>query len=147
MLAYGPRKARFGALRRDFVRGACRCRRRSGMVAPMPPVQRLARLAGLVLLLAAAPAHAAPPPNDDFAAAQTLTTSLSGHNAEATRDADEPDHHGDAGHSVWYAYTPASTGHVSIDVCDAAFQGVVAVYTGTSLASLAQVAQSAHLGC
>src|SRR5213593_4436723 len=63
-------------------------------------------VAGLVVAL---PAYATAPNNDNFAAAQAITGtsgSITGTNVEATKEAGEPNHAGNAGgKSVWYSWT------------------------------------------
>jgi len=102
------------------------------------------------LLAWGATAHAAPPANDDFAGAHPLTGPSTGHvgtNVEATKEAGEPDHAGNAGgHSVWYAWTPLAPGPVGVRVsplsCGGGLEGLVAVYTGSSVDSLSLVASN-----
>ena len=74
---------------------------------------------GAVALVALAPAAGAAPTNDAFSAAEPLSSAIpataSGTNLEATKEAGEPDHAGDpGGHSVWFSWTPTSTGPVRI---------------------------------
>jgi hypothetical protein len=90
---------------------------------------------------------AAPPANDDFANAQTLSgplpISVSGTNAEATNEPGEPDHAGSpATASVWYSWTASTTEPIQIDTCGPPtdFDTVLAVYTGTAVDSLTEVA-------
>ncbi len=82
-----------------------------------------------------------PPANDDFAAAEALSGMLpitvDGTNAGATRESGEPDHaESPGGASVWYTWTPAESGTVSIETCDSDFDTVLAVYTGDTVAGL-----------
>lgn len=117
----------------------------------MSPTSRPARwlLIGAVLLLPAAFAQAAlaqAPANDNFASATVLTGSSgqrSATNTLATKEVGEPDHSGNAGGaSVWFVWTPATTGIASIATCNAEFDSLLAVYTGSSLAALSGVARS-----
>lgn len=99
------------------------------------------------------------PPNDDFAAATVLPAlpvSVSGTTANATREANEPDHYTenqpDAGwwlgdHSVWYAWTAASYGPVTVDVCTGAIDSIVAVYSGSTLGSLSRIVDNNNGNC
>jgi hypothetical protein len=85
------------------------------------------------------------PPNDDFADAETLPTGLpsagSGTTAGATAEPGEPDHAGGGAFaSVWYSWTPQAEGDVTIGTCDSDADTRVAVYTGTMLNALADVA-------
>jgi hypothetical protein len=89
------------------------------------------------------------PQNDDFAAAQTLAPTMTafagGTNILATKQAGEPDHAGDpGGHSVWYSWTPSSSGRVRVTTCfgAGALEPLLAVYTGSSVGSLTQIAAS-----
>jgi hypothetical protein len=99
------------------------------------------------LLFAAPSAFAAPPANDNFANAQVvgpaLPVSVAGTTTEATFESGEPDHL-DSGdptgmQSVWYSWTPTTNTSASVNVCDPDAPGV-AVYTGTTLATLTLVA-------
>ena len=81
--------------------------------------------------------------NDNFASATVLTglpTSALGSNVLATRETGEPVHAGaPIGPSVWYEWTPASSGRVIMDACDANFDTVLGVYTGTAVNALTQI--------
>jgi hypothetical protein len=85
----------------------------------------------------------APPSNDDFAAAAALggdTGSWTGTNAEATKEADEPAHAGNAGGaSVWFTWTAPRTGVLVLDTCEADFDTLLAIYTGDQLNALTSV--------
>jgi hypothetical protein len=98
------------------------------------------------LMLGAPSAMAVPPANDNFASAQVvgpaLPISVAGTTTEATFQApDEPDHL-DAGttglQSVWYSWTPGSSGTFSVNTCDGDAPGT-AVYQGASLSTLTLV--------
>lgn len=101
-----------------------------------------------VWLAAASPAAAqSRPANDDFSAAQDLAglpVSASGSNAGATAETGEPAPEGttpDA--SVWYRWTAPVTGNVTIDTCASDdFDTILAVYTGTALGALTEIASS-----
>src|SRR5262249_24451502 len=85
------------------------------------------------------------PANDPFAAAEPLSGSSgtrTGTNAGATLEPGEPEPRpGNAGGaSVWYRWTPATGGTATIDTFGSAFDAVLAVYTGSSLAGLTAVA-------
>jgi hypothetical protein len=107
-------------------------------------------LPALALLLAGVafgPAAAyAQPANNDFANAQGLTglpASAAGNNVEATREAGEPSHGEIAtGASVWYRWTAPSSAEVTVDVCNASFDSVLAVYTGSAVNALTRVARN-----
>lgn len=83
------------------------------------------------------------PANDDFSptmyAYETLTTS--GSTVLAGAQAGEPAHAGaSAQHSVWFALT--ARGRLSIDTCGSSFDTRLAVYTGSSLATLTRIAEN-----
>jgi hypothetical protein len=102
----------------------------------------LALLASLTLaLLAAPPALASPPANDNFSAPTTVTggSSTPATNAQATFETGEPEPHGHGMHSVWFAYTPPSGGLTTLDICDAAFDSTLGVYTGASVGALTEI--------
>ncbi len=88
-----------------------------------------------------------PPGNDDFAAATTIPAvppeSISGSNRMADKQAGEPNHAGDlGGRSVWYQWTPATSGIVDISTCSSfnSLDSLLAVYTGSAVDSLTPVA-------
>ncbi len=105
----------------------------------------------LIALAAIVPAAWAAPANDDFPAAQTLSPELprefSGSNQEATKQAGEPNHAGNAGsHSVWFSWTPAVSGPVAINNgCFPGFQMLTAVYTGSTVDGLTPVTSNQGL--
>jgi len=82
-----------------------------------------------------------PPANDNLAAA-TVLTGTSGTSAEVnTQDAGsetgEPNHGSFGGrNSVWYRWTAPATTNVTFEVVGNNFDSVLAVYTGTNIASL-----------
>jgi Divergent InlB B-repeat domain len=90
---------------------------------------------------------AGPPANDDFADATTIpaeppTYGVSGNLRLAGKEIGEPDHAGDAdGHSVWFNWTPTTSGPVIVSTCDPFGQidSVLAVYTGSAVDSLTPV--------
>jgi hypothetical protein len=86
---------------------------------------------------------APPPPNDDFANAAvigSLPYSDTTDNSAATSEAGEPScGYGLSNGSVWYAYTPATSGAVTASIT-ASFFATVGVYEGSSLGSLTQIA-------
>jgi len=98
------------------------------------------------------------PSNDDFADAKPLLGSLPAYASQettrrATKESGEPNHAGDSGgHSVWYQWTPSSSGPVSIATCSngSGLDTTLGVYTGSSLGGLAPVAANddqSHLFC
>jgi hypothetical protein len=87
-----------------------------------------------------------PPLNNNFASSQALLggfSSVVGTTANATKEAGEPNHAGNAGgHSIWYNWNAPSTKSVTIDTLSSSFNTLLAVYTGGSLASLTPVASN-----
>jgi lysophospholipase L1-like esterase len=113
--------------------------------------KHLTALALVMLMLGAHATSAQAAGDDDFAA--SLTTSLYGSfevmasNAAATKEADEPDHAGNAGgHSLWWTWEPAADGTITIDTCDSDFDTLLGVYTGDSIGALTEVASNDN-GC
>jgi PKD repeat protein len=84
--------------------------------------------------------------NDDFANAQAIDSELpsfaSGSNESASKQTGEPNHAGSpGGASVWYSWTPASSGPVTLSTCSAgSLDPVLGVYTGAVLTGLTTVA-------
>ncbi len=111
----------------------------------MNPMRALALLTVLAAsIVVPGSALAAAPTNDAFAQAINISADsgeASGSNVDATKEAGEPDHAGNAGGaSVWFRWTAARAGRVVLSSCDSDFDTVLAVYTGTSVSSLAPVA-------
>jgi subtilisin len=89
------------------------------------------------------------PPGDGFGSPQSLPTtdaifSVNGINGAATRESGEPDHRSLSEslgeNSVWYSWTAPVSGHVTMDTCLSSFDTMLAVYTGSAIGSLSQVA-------
>ncbi|HVX32656.1 MAG TPA: hypothetical protein VHA80_05885 [Solirubrobacterales bacterium] len=95
-----------------------------------------------------------PPANDNFASAQTVTGlpfSIPGSTIEATFESGEPSGlGGSSSRSVWYSWTAPSSGHVQLSGCPfetqrgSAANRKMAVYTGTTLAGLTNVVETAN---
>jgi Fibronectin type III domain/PASTA domain/Divergent InlB B-repeat domain len=89
-----------------------------------------------------------PPANDDFANAVVLSgqnASRSGDtNVNATLETGEPTTvaGAPAGASVWYQWTPAASGMATIDTGTSDFDTLLAVYTGSTVDALSDVASS-----
>ncbi|MGQ3190375.1 S8 family peptidase [Neoaquamicrobium sediminum] len=93
-----------------------------------------------------------PPANDNFAnrivipphGAINGPRSVTGNNTHATAQAGEPRHanRSVATNSVWWRYTPATSGRITIDTNGSSFNTVLAVYTGTSVGGLRVVAEN-----
>ena len=85
--------------------------------------------------------------NDDFANAEPLpgshTIDVSGTTAEASKEPGEPAHAGNrGGASVWYRWTPDASGTVGLHACASGFDTLLAVYTGSSVDGLTEVASN-----
>jgi hypothetical protein len=85
-----------------------------------------------------------PAPNDEFGNAETLESGafVPGTTELATKQGGEPNHAGNAGgHSVWYSWTPSSSGEAFISTCVffGSFNSLLAVYTGSAVDSLTPV--------
>jgi hypothetical protein len=124
----------------------------------------IATLACLLTALAGS-AVAAAPSNDAFSGpAITLGSITDGTNIDATGETGEPNHANvsrragctsattpDTGclPSVWYTLTPASSGLVTLTLCDAAtdYDTTIAVYTGSAVNALTSVASDDDTGC
>jgi predicted Zn-dependent protease len=86
------------------------------------------------------------PANNNFANATPITLTgataqVTGTNVGSTKEAGEPNHAGNTNvHSVWWKWTPASSGSVTITTLGSNFDTVLGVYTGSTVSSLTQVA-------
>jgi len=102
----------------------------------------LGALALALALPAAVGATTAPPGNDPFAAPKGishLSGSSGGKTFNATKEAGEPAHAGDAGGaSIWYLWKAPATGIEALTTAGSSFDTLLAVYTG--LDSLVPVA-------
>ena len=91
---------------------------------------------------------ASPPVNDTFASATTFslgasgqTGLLEGSNVSATRESGEPTHAGGSGgKSVWWRFTPTSSGTVTLWTEGSTFDTLLGVYTGSTVGLLGAVA-------
>ena len=107
-------------------------------------------LAATLLALLAIPssfANEAAPVNDHFADAVDLDAAgrIEGTNIAATKETGEPNHAGDpGGRSVWYTWTAPGDGSVPQlgIVVEGDYDAVLAVYTGTDVGSLTEVASN-----
>ena len=86
------------------------------------------------------------PANDLFANAQALSGwsgTAAGTTVNATKQAGEPSHAGNAGgHSIWFKWTPSASGTITISTAGSSFDTLLAVYTGSSVSALSLVAQN-----
>ncbi|HWO70969.1 MAG TPA: hypothetical protein VNP94_09485 [Actinomycetota bacterium] len=102
--------------------------RRDGRRMALVPLMALAAVA-----LRSTPALADPPPNDDFDAATVVAAvpfSDSLDTSEATTAPDDPDCAGN-GHTVWYAFTPASDLTITANTFGSDYDTTLSAYTGT----------------
>ena len=101
---------------------------------------------GSVTSIVASLSSGIPPANDNFAAGIAISGSsgsISGNNANATKQTGEPNHAGNPGGvSVWYNWTAPSTSPVTFDTAMSAFDTLLAVYTGSSVTSLTLIASN-----
>ena len=85
-------------------------------------------------------------PNDAFANRATIPAAggaVTGSNASAAREAGEPTHAGiTSTRSVWWTWTPTTGGTYTLSTAGSDFDTVLAVYTGSTVASLAAVASN-----
>ncbi|MCX6873712.1 MAG: hypothetical protein NTW21_07875 [Verrucomicrobia bacterium] len=86
----------------------------------------------------------AAPANDAFANAAVIAGSggnISGSSLNATMEAGEPAHaSSSAGRSIWYRWSPPSSGTVTFETGGSSFDTVLAAYTGSSVSSLSLLA-------
>jgi subtilisin family serine protease len=102
-----------------------------------------------LLYVGSEPVPPPPPPlvaNDMFADATVLTGTsgnTSGTNVDATKEPGEPNHAGNAGGaSIWYRLTPTTSGTATIDTVGSDFDTLLAVYTGSAVGALTEVASN-----
>lgn len=93
------------------------------------------------------------PRNDRFSDAEILNTkaynfaSASGSSHIATAESGERSHAGsNASHSLWWTWTAPHSGYVTLHTAGSSFDTVLAVYTGATLNSLAEVASNNDFG-
>ena len=83
------------------------------------------------------------PSNDNFTSASVVsgtTWKASGSNFNATRETDEPNHGGTSGYaSVWFQWTPTTSGSYTLTTSGSGFDTLLGVYTGTELNALTLV--------
>jgi uncharacterized repeat protein (TIGR01451 family) len=90
------------------------------------------------------------PANDMFADRPLLagdTGQVTAHNLNATKETGEPGHAGNpGGKSVWWRWIPSASGVASFDTHGSLFDTLLAVYSGSTLAGLSQVAANDNDG-
>ena len=83
---------------------------------------------------------------DSFASASGISGAsgrATGSNAGAGKEPGEPDHAGDSGGaSLWWSWTAPASGAVTIDTAGSDFDTLLAVYTGSVVGALAEVASN-----
>jgi len=88
----------------------------------------------------------AAPANDAFSASQALggaSGTTNGTTVGATKETGEPSHAGNAGGgSIWYRFTAASSGPVTINTTGSGFDTLLGVYTGAAVSGLTAVASN-----
>lgn len=90
-----------------------------------------------------------PPANDNFADAQVIsgvTGKVGGTNVRSTGEPGEPSHGSIPDTSVWYRWTAPESGQVVFNTREAAFDTVLAVYSGSSLSGLTQLGSNDQYG-
>jgi len=88
--------------------------------------------------------RASPPPaNDNFVDRITIAPSggvVTGSNVGCTKEAGEPSHGGNAGgKSVWWSWTPSSSGSAIISTGGSSYDTTLGVYTGATVSTLTVV--------
>jgi Ca2+-binding RTX toxin-like protein len=86
-----------------------------------------------------------PPANDDFASPTSITGATGkafGGNSRSTGEPGEPNHGSIPDRSVWYSWTAPEAGAVSFNTRESNFDTALAVYTGTSITGLTQLASN-----
>jgi len=84
-----------------------------------------------------------PPANDNFVNAQVLSLpgAVTGSNADASMEVGEPiPNCGGTGTSVWFRLVPTSSGGLTATTAGSTFDTTLALYSGTSLGTLTQLA-------
>jgi subtilisin family serine protease/subtilisin-like proprotein convertase family protein len=85
------------------------------------------------------------PANDNFAnrIPNFSNSAATGSNDRATKETNEPNHAGvSGGHSVWWTWTADVSGQVDIDTYGSTYDTTLAVYRGSALNSLVEVASN-----
>src|SRR5439155_8966153 len=86
------------------------------------------------------------PANDNLASAQTLPASsgsLTGSNVLASREGGEPLPPSAHGRSVWYRWTPPSSGRLELDTQGSYFPTQLSIFTGSAVDALTLVGSNA----
>lgn len=95
-------------------------------------------------------ASVTPPANNNFANAITISGesgSITGSNANASKETNEPLHAGSSGgKSVWWRWVAPATKPVQFDTKNSNFDTLLAVYTGASVGALTHIASDDQSG-
>lgn len=102
------------------------------------------------LSLTASAGGGTPPANDNFASRIAIpgaTNSVSGATDNATKEPGEPNHAGNpGGRSAWWSWTAPSNGLYTVHTAGSAFDTLLAVYTGSAVNALTEVASNDNAG-
>jgi outer membrane protein assembly factor BamB len=116
-------------------------------VDPKPGFAGLVQTGGRLNLQKAVTSTANTPFNDNFASRPSLTgpdLSIRSNNAGATLEAGEPAIAGIAGGaSLWWEWTPAQSGQLTVSTLGSSYSTLLAVYTGSALNALTPLASAA----
>jgi len=114
---------------------------------PLTLMQLFTRFLGFTVVLGALAAQntvQAQPANDAFANAWTLTGALAftnGSTVNASKEGGEPNHAGNqGGRSVWFNWTAPKGGQIRVHTIGSEFNTLLAVYTGSAVNALTQIA-------
>ena len=86
-----------------------------------------------------------PPANDNFADAVALagnSGSTTGSNDNGTLETGEVEVAGHGGASVWYTWTPTTSGTATVTMADSDFDTVLGIFTGSAVNALTLVAEN-----
>ncbi len=86
-----------------------------------------------------------PPANDDFADAVALSGNAgntTGSNDNGTMEPGEPEVAGHGGASVWYSWTPTTSGDATLTMEGSDFDTVLGIFTGSAVNALTLVAEN-----
>lgn len=86
------------------------------------------------------------PVNDAFANRSSISApnlTVAGTNTTATKESGEPNHAGNSGgKSVWWTWTPTTSGTATVSTAGSSFDTVLGVYTGNSVGGLSGIASN-----
>ncbi|MDZ8119871.1 hypothetical protein [Pontiella agarivorans] len=105
-------------------------------------------LTSCTIILLSSAAFGAPPVNDDFTNATVIINYTNGvstaiETSEASAELGESAHAQNGPfHSIWWAYTPSKNGVLELNTFDSDFDTLLAVYTGTVVSALGEIASN-----